>query len=38
MEAETGFLDGELARLKRTVPGFLDLPVKWTLKRVDVKQ
>ena len=38
MEAERGFLDGELSRLKRTVPGFLDGPLKWTLKHVDVKK
>jgi pimeloyl-ACP methyl ester carboxylesterase len=38
MEAERGFLDGELSRLKRTVPGFLDGPLQWTLKHVDVKK
>ena len=38
MEAERGFLDGELSRLTRTAPGFLDGPLKWTLKHVDVKK
>jgi hypothetical protein len=38
MEAERGFLDGELSRLTKTAPGFLDGPLKWALKHVDVKK